>query len=110
VKRPYNFSAGPATMPMPVLERAAAEMSNWPDAQGRPSGMGVMEMSHRSPAFTAIVQHAERTLRGLLAVPEHFKILFMQGGGLAQNAIVPMNLCGRPGCGAAPWRVQSSAC
>ena len=88
-------------MPLPVLERAAAEMSNWPDAQGRPSGMGVMEMSHRSPAFTTIVQHAERTLRGLLAVPEHFKILFMQGGGLAQNAIVPMNLCGLPGAGQA---------
>ena len=101
MKRPYNFSAGPATMPLPVLERAAAEMSNWPDAQGRPSGMGVMEMSHRSSAFTAIVQHAERTLRGLLAVPEHFMILFMQGGGLAQNAIVPMNLCGLPGAGLA---------
>jgi len=99
VKRPYNFSAGPATMPLPVLERAAAEMTNWHDAQGKPSGVGVMEMSHRSAAFTAIAQHAQSTLRSLLAVPDNFKILFMQGGGLAQNAIVPLNLCGLPGVG-----------
>ena len=84
-------------MPLPVLERAAAEMTNWHDADGRASGMGVMEMSHRGGAFTSIVQHAERTLRQLLAVPENFKILFMQGGGLAQNAIVPLNLSGLRG-------------
>ncbi len=81
-------------MPLEVLQRAAADMSNWHDADGKPSGMGVMEMSHRGKAFGSIVQHAEVCLRRLLAVPEAFHILFMQGGGLAQNAIVPMNLCG----------------
>ena len=94
VTRPFNFSAGPATMPLAVLQRAAAEMCNWHDANGKPSGMGVMEMSHRGKAFGSIVQHAEASLRRLLLVPEEFHILFMQGGGLAQNAIVPLNLCG----------------
>jgi phosphoserine aminotransferase len=92
MQRPYNFSAGPAAMPGEVLEQAAAEMLNWPDAKGRPSGMGVMEMSHRGKEFTSIYELAESDLRELLAVPGHFKILFMQGGGLAENAIVPMNL------------------
>jgi phosphoserine aminotransferase len=94
VTRPFNFSAGPATMPLAVLERAAAGMSNWHDADGNPSGMGVMEMSHRGKAFGSIVQQAQASLRRLLAVPDAFHILFMQGGGLAQNAIVPLNLCG----------------
>ena len=85
--RPYNFSAGPAAMPIEVLQQAAAEMLDW---QG--TGMSVMEMSHRGQAFTSICEAAERDLRELLAVPEHFRILFMQGGGLAENAIVPMNL------------------
>jgi phosphoserine aminotransferase len=86
-RRPYNFSAGPACLPLQVLERAAAEMTDW---QG--CGMGVMEMSHRGPQFKAIIEAAERDLRALLAVPDDFAILFMQGGGLAENAIVPMNL------------------
>ena len=94
MKRPFNFSAGPATMPLEVLQRAAAEMTNWHDVSGNPSGMGVMEMSHRGKAFGSIVQQAEVCLRRLLAVPEAFHILFMQGGGLGQNASVPMNLCG----------------
>ena len=85
--RPYNFSAGPAAMPVEVLQQAAAEMLDW---QG--TGMSVMEMSHRGKAFMAICATAERDLRELLAVPEHFRILFMQGGGLAENAIVPLNL------------------
>ena len=85
--RPYNFSAGPAAMPVEVLQQAAAEMLDW---QG--TGMSVMEMSHRGKAFMSICETAERDLRELLAVPEHFRILFMQGGGLAENAIVPMNL------------------
>lgn len=87
MNRPYNFSAGPAAMPLEVLEQAAAEMTNW---QG--SGMSVMEMSHRSPAFARILNAAYDDLREVLAVPDHFHILFMQGGGLAQNAIVPLNL------------------
>jgi phosphoserine aminotransferase len=85
--RPYNFSAGPAAMPEAVLQQAAAEMLDW---QG--SGMGVMEMSHRGKEFMSIAAAAEADLRELLSVPAHFRILFMQGGGLAENAIVPMNL------------------
>lgn len=85
--RPYNFSAGPAAMPVEVLQQAADEMLDW---QG--TGMSVMEMSHRGKAFMSICESAEHDLRELLAVPEHFRILFMQGGGLAENAIVPMNL------------------
>jgi phosphoserine aminotransferase len=85
--RPYNFSAGPAAMPAEVLEIAAREMLDW-----HGSGMSVMEMSHRGKAFGEIATQAEADLRELLAVPSQFKILFMQGGGLAENAIVPMNL------------------
>lgn len=85
--RPYNFSAGPAAMPEAVLTQAAAEMLDW-----HGSGMGVMEMSHRGKEFGQIYQEAEADLRELLAVPSHFKLLFMQGGGLAENAIVPLNL------------------
>ena len=73
--RPFNFSAGPATLPEPVLQQAAAEMLDWHGC-----GMGVMEMSHRGKEFAAIFEAAERDLRELLAVPAHFRILFMQGG------------------------------
>ncbi|MEO8858338.1 MAG: 3-phosphoserine/phosphohydroxythreonine transaminase [Burkholderiaceae bacterium] len=90
--RPYNFSAGPATIADEVLQQAAAEMLDWPDAQGRHSGMSVMEMSHRGAEFMSIYESAESSLRDLLAIPQNFRILFMQGGGLAENAIVPMNL------------------
>ena len=69
-------------------------MLDWPDASGRHSGMGVMEMSHRGKEFLEIYGQAEADLRELLAVPSHFRILFMQGGGLAENAIVPLNLSG----------------
>jgi phosphoserine aminotransferase len=92
MQRPYNFSAGPAAMPAEVLAQAAAEMLNWPDASGRRCGMGVMEMSHRGKEFQSIYEAAEADIRALLAVPAQFKILFMQGGGLAENAIVPLNL------------------
>ena len=85
--RPFNFSAGPATLPEEVLRTAAAEMLDW-----HGSGMGVMEMSHRGKEFISIYEAAERDLRELLAVPANFRILFMQGGGLGENAIVPMNL------------------
>ncbi len=90
--RAFNFSAGPAVMPEAVLQQAAAEMLDWHDSQGRSSGMSVMEMSHRGKEFISIYEQAEADLRELLAVPNHFKILFMQGGGLAENAIVPLNL------------------
>ncbi len=94
MQRPFNFSAGPATIAPEVLAQAAAEMLDWPDANGVRSGMGVMEMSHRGKEFQSIYERAEADLRELLAVPAHFRILFMQGGGLAENAIVPMNLSG----------------
>ena len=90
MERPYNFSAGPAAIPPEVLQQAAAEMLDW-----HGSGMSVMEMSHRGKEFISIYEQAEATLRELLAVPANFRILFMQGGGLAENAIVPLNLAGR---------------
>jgi phosphoserine aminotransferase len=85
--RVFNFSAGPAALPEPVLRQAAEEMLDW---QG--SGMSVMEMSHRGKEFIAIAAEAEALLRELLAVPAGYKVLFMQGGAIGQNAIVPMNL------------------
>ncbi|QHI99955.1 3-phosphoserine/phosphohydroxythreonine transaminase [Xylophilus rhododendri] len=85
--RPYNFSAGPAAIPEDVLREAAAEMLDW-----HGSGMSVMEMSHRGKEFISIYEHAEADFRALMGVPSNFKILFMQGGGLAENAIVPLNL------------------
>jgi phosphoserine aminotransferase len=87
MQRPYNFSAGPATIAPEVLRQAASEMLDW-----HGSGMGVMEMSHRGKEFISIYEQAEADLRELLAVPKNFHILFMQGGGLAENAIVPLNL------------------
>ncbi len=78
-----------------VLRRAAADMLNWRNHAGLDCGMGVMEMSHRGPAFAEILQRAQDHLRTLLAIPECFHILFMQGGGLAENAIVPLNLVAR---------------
>ena len=95
MQRPYNFSAGPAAIAAEVLQQAADEMLDWPDALGRRSGVSVMEMSHRGKEFISIYESAEAALRELLAVPANFKILFMQGGGLGENAIVPMNLAAR---------------
>jgi phosphoserine aminotransferase len=86
----FNFSAGPAVLPREVLQQAAAEMLDW-----HGSGMSVMEMSHRGPEFISIYKQAEADLRELLSVPANYRILFMQGGGLGQNAIIPMNLVGR---------------
>lgn len=86
----YNFSAGPAVLPKEVLQQAASEMLDW-----HGSGMSVMEMSHRGPEFISIYQQAVADLRELLGVPSNYKILFLQGGGLGENAIVPMNLVGR---------------
>lgn len=85
--RVFNFSAGPAALPESVLRQAADEMLDW-----HGSGMSVMEMSHRGKEFIAIHAEAESLLRELLGVPTHYKVLFMQGGAMAENAIVPMNL------------------
>ena len=85
--RVYNFSAGPAMMPEPVLEEIAAEVLNY-----RGSGMSVMEMSHRSKMFQDILAEAEADLRRLMSIPDNYKVLFVQGGGTVQFAMVPMNL------------------
>ncbi len=85
--RPFNFSAGPAAIPDEVLQQAAAEMLDW-----HGSGVGVMEMSHRGAQFGEIFAQAESDLRELLEVPADYAVLFMQGGALAQNALVPLNL------------------
>ncbi len=85
--RPFNFSPGPAVLPEPVLRQAAEEMLDW-----HGTGMSVMEMSHRGKVFMAIQAEAEVLLRRLLAIPDTYKVLFLQGGAIGQNAIVPMNL------------------
>ncbi|WP_372527120.1 3-phosphoserine/phosphohydroxythreonine transaminase [Piscinibacter sp.] len=85
--RVFNFSAGPAILPETVLRQAADEMLDW-----HGSGMSVMEMSHRGKEFIAIHAEAERLLRELLNVPTNYKVLFLQGGAIGQNAFVPMNL------------------
>src|SRR5690606_9779239 len=96
--RPWNFSAGPSALPLEVLQQAAADMIDW---QG--CGMSVMEMSHRGKQFTRIRDEAEADLRELLAVPDDYEVLFMQGGATAQNAIVPLNLLAREGLGKADY-------
>ncbi len=85
--RVFNFSAGPAVLPEPVLEQAAREMLDW-----HGSGMSVMEMSHRGKEFIAIHAAAEADLRELLRIPENYKVLFLQGGAAAHTAMIPMNL------------------
>lgn len=87
MERVYNFSAGPAVLPEEVLKEAAAEMLNY-----NGTGMSVMEMSHRSKAYEAIIQTAEQDLRDLLHIPDNYKVLFLQGGASQQFAMIPMNL------------------
>ena len=91
--RAINFSPGPAALPLAVLEQARDEMTDW-----HGTGMSVMEMSHRGKEFIAIHAQAEADLRELLAIPGNYKVLFMQGGAIGENAIVPMNMLrGRSG-------------
>ncbi len=85
--RAYNFAAGPAMLPLEVLEQARAELTDW-----RGAGASVMEISHRSKAFVAVAAEAEQDLRALLAIPAHYHVLFVQGGATLQFAAVPMNL------------------
>ncbi len=85
--RAFNFSPGPAALPLEVLEQARDEMLDW-----RQSGMSVMEVSHRGKAFMEVAAEAEADLRELMAIPRDYKVLFQQGGASAQFAIVPMNL------------------
>ncbi|MCI5157705.1 MAG: 3-phosphoserine/phosphohydroxythreonine transaminase [Candidatus Electrothrix sp. AUS1_2] len=88
-ERIYNFSPGPATLPYPVLEEAAKDIVNFKD-----KGIGLIEMSHRSKEFIAVTDEAEALVRELLAVPENYKVLFLQGGASSQFFMVPMNLLG----------------
>ncbi len=88
-KKIFNFSAGPAVLPPPVLEKAQAEMLDW-----HGSGMSVMEMSHRGKEFISILEKTEADLRTLLAIPKNYKVLFLQGGAIAENAMIPLNLLG----------------
>jgi phosphoserine aminotransferase len=92
-KRAFNFNAGPAALPLPVLERIREELLDY-----RGTGMSVMELSHRSPEFEAIHHAAEQNLRKLLAIPEDYAVIFVQGGGSLQFSMVPMNLAlpGKP--------------
>ena len=90
MNRVYNFSAGPSMLPVPVLERAAAEMLCYGE-----SGMSVMEMSHRSPDYEAIIKKAEADLREIMNIPDNYKVLFLQGGASTQFASVALNLINR---------------
>jgi phosphoserine aminotransferase len=92
-KRAFNFNAGPGALPLPVLERIREELLDW-----HGTGMSVMEMSHRSPEFEGINAAAEVRLRKLLAIPDDYAVIFLQGGGSMQFTMVPMNLClpGKP--------------
>ena len=92
MNRVYNFSAGPSMLPLEVLEKAASELVCYGE-----SGMSVMEMSHRSPDYEAIIQDAEKMLRELMNIPENYKVLFLQGGASTQFAAVPLNLIKRTG-------------
>ena len=92
MQRIYNFSAGPSMLPESVLEQAAKEMLNYND-----SGMSVMEMSHRSPVYQAIIDTAEADLRQLMNIPDNYKVLFLQGGATQQFAAVPLNLMNKNG-------------
>ena len=92
MKRVYNFSAGPSMLPEWVLQKASEEMLNY-----KGSGQSVMEMSHRSKDFLAIIQNCEARMRRLLNIPENYKVLFLQGGGSTQFSMVPLNLLGENG-------------
>lgn len=94
--RKYNFNAGPAILPLEVLQKAQSELLNF-----NGSGMSVMEMSHRSAVFEGILGQAEADLRLLLGIPQNYKVLFLQGGASLQFAMVPVNL--RPGDGSADY-------
>ena len=88
-ERIFNFSAGPAVLPVPVLEQARDEMLSLPGV-----GMSVMEISHRSKTFDEIIGGAEQGLRGLMGIPENYRVLFLQGGASLQFSMIPMNLLG----------------
>ena len=87
MERVYNFSAGPSQLPLPVLEQAQRDLVNYPGA-----GCSVMEMSHRSKPYQAIIDTAQATLRRIMNIPDEYEVLFLQGGASTQFAAVPLNL------------------
>lgn len=89
MERHYNFCAGPSALPEPVLKQAQAEMLNWHDM-----GASIMELSHRSAAFEEIMMQCDQKIRALLNVPDHYKVIFLQGGAYAQFSMIPMNILG----------------
>ena len=100
----FNFSAGPAVLPLPVLEEAQADLLSW-----KGSGISVMEMSHRGPEFSRIIEEAEADLRALLSIPDNYKVLFLQGGASQQFAAIPLNLS-QPGDTVDYVNIPSSMC
>jgi len=91
--RVYNFSAGPAILPLEVLEESQRDTLNY-----NGSGMSVMEMSHRSKAFEGIIKQAEADLRTLLSIPDNYKVMFVQGGASTQFAAIPLNFTAQGEC------------
>ncbi len=87
MERVYNFSAGPSTLPEEVLKTAASELVNYQDA-----GMSVMEMSHRSAAYSKIIEEAKQDFIDLLSIPDNYEVLFLQGGASLQFAMIPLNI------------------
>src|SRR5215470_12874417 len=100
-KRVFNFNPGPAALPLEVLEQAQAELLDF-----KGTGMSVMEISHRSKEFEAVIQTAEADLRELLGIPANYKIMFLQGGASLQFAMLPMNL--RPAGASADYIVTGT--
>ena len=90
--RMYNFGAGPATMPEPVLKEVQEELLDW---QGL--GLSVMEISHRSPEFIEIATQAEKDFRELLSISDEYAVLFTHGGATMHNAMIPLNLASKDG-------------
>ena len=86
MSRAYNFSAGPATLPEPVLRQAQSEMLEWRDA-----GASIVEISHRGPEFMEVATAAEAALRALLSIPDDYAVLFTQGGATTAQALIPLN-------------------
>src|ERR687885_503627 len=100
-ERIFNFSAGPAVLPLPVLEQAQRELVSLPGV-----GMSVMEISHRSKTFDGIIEGAERGVRELLGLPENYRVLFLQGGASLQFSMIPMNFL--PEGGSADYIITGS--
>lgn len=101
MSRVYNFAAGPSTLPIEVLEKAAAEMTDYAG-----TGMSVMEISHRSAEFKKIIEDAEQNLRDILNIPDDYYVMFLQGGGTLQFSMVPLNLMN--GSGKADYYITGS--